>query len=207
MLVPPAIALADGETATALRLLPADDHLAATEPSRRNAAALRAQVLFRAGDDDAARAALGPLLAGSERYHSEQLGVLGFADVAVAALAEEPHARSLAAYLEVVPELRCYPLGGLGNPDVLRGALALRFGDLDAAEQHFRTGLEWASRPDVRFVVDQGRCLQGLAEVAERRGDIETARTHLDAAGELFAKHGAKLYLDQVLAKKQFLKA
>ncbi len=30
---------------------------------------------------------------------------------------------------------------------------------------------------------------------------------HLDAAGELFAEYGAKLYLDQVLAKKQFLKA
>jgi hypothetical protein len=30
---------------------------------------------------------------------------------------------------------------------------------------------------------------------------------HLDAAGELFAKHGAKLYLNQVLAKKEILKA
>ena len=30
---------------------------------------------------------------------------------------------------------------------------------------------------------------------------------HLDAAGELFSRHGAKLYLDQVLAKKEFLKA
>ena len=136
--------------------------------------------------------------------------MLGFADVAVAALAEEPDARALAAYLDGVTALRCYPgpYGGLGNPDVLRGALALRFGDLDAAEQHFRTGLEWASQPDVRFIVDQGRCLQGLAEVAERRGDIETARAHLDAAGALFAQHGgARLYLDQVLAKKQVLRA
>jgi len=30
---------------------------------------------------------------------------------------------------------------------------------------------------------------------------------HLDAAGELFAKRGAKLYLDHVIAKKQILKA
>ena len=30
---------------------------------------------------------------------------------------------------------------------------------------------------------------------------------HLDAAGELFAKNGAKLYLDQVIAKKEILKA
>jgi tetratricopeptide (TPR) repeat protein len=211
LLVVAAIALADGETATALRLLPADDHPAATVMSRALAAPLRIQVLFRAGDHKAARAALARLLAGWDRaYLTEQLGLCGFADVAVAALAEEPDARSLAVYLEGVPALRCYtgPWGGLGNPDVLRGALGLRFGDLDAAEQHFRTGLEWASRPDVRFVVDQGRCLQGLAEVAERRGDLETARTHLDAAGALFAAHGgARLYLDQVLAKKQFLRA
>ncbi len=30
---------------------------------------------------------------------------------------------------------------------------------------------------------------------------------HLDAAGALFAKHGAKLYLDEVIARKQILKA
>ena len=30
---------------------------------------------------------------------------------------------------------------------------------------------------------------------------------HLDRAGELFSQHGAKLYLDQVLAKKEILKA
>ena len=80
---------------------------------------------------------------------------------------------------------------GATNPDYLCGRLALSLGlPLDEAEQHFRTGLEWASRPDVRFVVDEGRCHQGLAEVAERRGDIEAARTHLDAAGALFAQHG-----------------
>ena len=39
-------------------------------------------------------------------------------------------------------------------------------------------------------------------------GDVEAARAHIDAAGALFAQHGgARLHLDQVLAKKQFLKA
>ena len=51
--------------------------------------------------------------------------------------------------------------------------------------------------------IEAGRNHQGLAEVAERRGDLEAAREHLDAAGALFAKHGAKLYLDQVIAKKR----
>ncbi len=30
---------------------------------------------------------------------------------------------------------------------------------------------------------------------------------YLDRAGELFGRYGAKLYLDQVLAKKQILRA
>ena len=52
-----------------------------------------------------------------------------------------------------------------------------------------------------------GCCLQGLAEVAERRGERGQAMEYLDRAGELFSRHGAKLYLDQVLAKKQIFKA
>ena len=47
----------------------------------------------------------------------------------------------------------------------------------------------------------------GLAEVAERRGDHARAMEHLDAAGALFPKRGAKLYLDQVIAKKRIMKA
>jgi hypothetical protein len=30
---------------------------------------------------------------------------------------------------------------------------------------------------------------------------------YLDAAGELYSRQGAKLYLDQVIAKKQILRA
>jgi len=51
------------------------------------------------------------------------------------------------------------------------------------------------------------RILKGLPEVAERRGDEEQAMEHLDRAGDLFSRYGAKLYLDQVLAKKQILRA
>jgi hypothetical protein len=91
--------------------------------------------------------------------------------------------------------------------DVMRGALALRLGNVDAAERHFVEGLQWARQPDVRFGLVEARCLQGLAEVAERRGEQAVAMQHLDAAGELFAEYGAKLYLDQVLAKKDILKA
>jgi hypothetical protein len=84
--------------------------------------------------------------------------------------------------------------------------LALRLGvPLDEAEQHFRTGLEWCERE--RSPIEAGRCHRGLAAVAERRGDHALAMQHLDAAGELFSRQGAKLDLDQVLAKKEALKA
>ncbi len=86
-----------------------------------------------------------------------------------------------------------------------RGLLALRRDRVDEAERHFQSGLATAERE--RCPIELGRCHQGLAEVAERRGDLEAAREHLDAAGELFAQWGAKRYLDQVLAKKEFLKA
>ena len=73
------------------------------------------------------------------------------------------------------------------------------------AERLFRQALDECE--EMRFPVEIGRCHQGLAELTERRGDFEAAREHLDAAGELFAKYGAKLYLDQVIAKKEILKA
>lgn len=94
---------------------------------------------------------------------------------------------------------------GARSFDVIKGALALSLDLVDEAEQHYRSGLEWCERE--RCPVEAGRCHQGLAEVAERRGDLDAAREHLDAAGELFSQYGAKLYLDQVIAKKEILKA
>lgn len=84
-------------------------------------------------------------------------------------------------------------------------SVELWHGLLDDAERRFQSALEWCERE--RCPVEAGRCLQGLAEVAERRGEQETANEYLDRAAALFSKHGAKLYLDRVLAKKQILKA
>jgi hypothetical protein len=56
-------------------------------------------------------------------------------------------------------------------------------------------------------VVEVGRNVQRLAGAAERRGDRALAAQHFDVAGEFLAQYGAKGYLDQALAKKQFLKA
>jgi len=85
------------------------------------------------------------------------------------------------------------------------GEWALVLGMDDDAERLFADALGWCERE--RCPIEAGRCNQGLAELAERRGDHALAMEHLDRAGELFSRHGAKLYLDQVLAKKQILKA
>ena len=58
-----------------------------------------------------------------------------------------------------------------------------------------------------RRSVEADHSLQGLAEVAERRGAQQQAMEYLGSVGELFSRYGAKLYLDQVLAEKQILKA
>ena len=117
-----------------------------------------------------------------------------------------------ALFREAYDTINAVPTQRLGRAttdavDVLRGLLALRLGDIDAAERHYRDGLEWARRPDVRFGLVEGRCLQGLADVAEARGDHPLALEQLEGAAAKFAEYGAKLYLDQVLAKKEFLKA
>lgn len=89
--------------------------------------------------------------------------------------------------------------------DHIRSALALRLGRIDDAKSWYRTGLEWAERE--RAPIEQGRCLQGLAEVVEQRGNHSQAVGHLGRIAALFQKFGANLYLRQVLAKKDILKA
>jgi hypothetical protein len=65
------------------------------------------------------------------------------------------------------------------------------------------TTLEWAEREGAPVIA--GQCHQGLAEVASQRGNTAEAMEQLDAASKLFEQYGAKLYLDQVIAKKLVL--
>ncbi len=81
-----------------------------------------------------------------------------------------------------------------------RAALKLHLGRLEEAEEGFRRALAWCERE--RCPVEAGRCLQGLAEIAAQRDDVAEAMQFLDRAGELFRRHGAKLYLDQVITRK-----
>jgi hypothetical protein len=124
---------------------------------------------------------------------------------AVALLGSEEEVRFAFSLLADRPDAVGY--AGLSGDsfDRLRGVLALRLGLLEQASRHLSSALERCTAD--RCLVEAGRCHQGLAEVAERRGQHLEAMQHLDAAGEMFVKYGAKLYLDQVIAKKQLLKA
>ena len=83
----------------------------------------------------------------------------------------------------------------------MRGALALRLGRIDEAETWYGTGLAWAEGE--RCPIEQGRCLEGLAEVAIRRGQTAEAREHFDRAAALFERHGAVLYLRRVEERRE----
>lgn len=110
-------------------------------------------------------------------------------------------------FLEELSTPADYHFGGtLGtNLDLVRAFLCIRLDRLDEAATHFRAGVEWAEREGC--LTEAGRCHQGLADLAERAGDNAVARTHLDTAAEQFAQSGAKLYLEQVIARKEILKA
>ena len=128
--------------------------------------------------------------------------LLGAIDDTLCALATRDVLDQIAHDIEPDEQWR-FMLCGSG-PDYLRGAIALTLDRVDVAERWFKIGLEWANSWGLDTII--GRNLYGLAQVEERRGNHLEAMAHLDAAGALFAKRGAKLYLDQVIAMKQVLR-
>ncbi len=119
------------------------------------------------------------------------------AGTSAAALADEETVRDLYAAMVTASRAR---VAWSSGADEIRGALALRLDLVDEAEQHYRTGIEWAEREGAP--VEAAKCVQSLAEVAIKRGNTDEAREHLDAASKVFEEHNNGLYLDQVIAKK-----
>jgi len=78
--------------------------------------------------------------------------------------------------------------------------IVLHRGSVDEAEESYQRTLAWCEREGLPIEV--GRCLQGLAEVAARRGERAETLQLLDRAAALFQQHGARLYLDRVIARK-----
>jgi len=170
----------------------------------------RARIKFNAVDERAARRELGAWQDAFDRPLTGRFVWVGLGlavtaiDECLATLGEEQQVRAAYADLQKSPWLRYVVLAARGA-DHLRGGLALRLGLVEEAEAHYRTGLSWAERE--RCPIEQGRCLQGLAEVAERRGQHAEAAQLLHRAATLFQQHGAALYLKQVLVKKEILQA
>ena len=195
-----------GDLQGALALLPSPDAAAGVPIWLAFVHGVAARTLFNAGDEGAAREAFarcvealeGAFPPGEPAFGRRAAATLSLLDDCLPALADDAAART--AY-ETLVALSAWRAGLIGRAfGHMRGDLALRLDRVDEAEVHYRTGLEWAERE--RCPVEAGRNHQGLAEVAARRDDREAAREHLDAALELFQQHGAKLYLDQVIAKK-----
>ena len=80
--------------------------------------------------------------------------------------------------------------------DRVRGTLALRLGLTEEAEGHYQNGLDWAERE--RCPVEAGRCLHGLARVAQHRGKTDKVAELLDRAAIIFEQHDALFYLGRV---------
>ena len=197
-----------GEMDQALDLVPAPDTAGTYSPSHVHGA--RARLLWNSGQRDAAREELDRWANSLAERGDWRVNPLTL-EIALAEVDEclpAVGARELIArtYETLAPwvTMRVSRTSARGF-DRIRGNLALELDRIDEAEQHFQTGLEWCERE--RCPVEAGRNLQGLAEIARRRGERGPAFEYLEGAGVLFSRHGTKLYLDQVLAKKAELRA
>jgi tetratricopeptide (TPR) repeat protein len=188
-----------GDTRAALSMMvdPTRAGGAPTGLSQTHGAA--AGILYRAGNVDAARRELETWgeIARRDRSLTEEAPAL-FECIAGAggdALVRDVYD----AYEHGAPDRPAAPLyatlqGRSTAP--ARGALCLRFEKLDQAERAYSDGLAWCERE--RVPVDAGLCLRGLADVAERRGDVASAHEYASQAAALFERCGAKLYLAQM---------
>jgi hypothetical protein len=199
----------EGDLKAAVAVLPAPE-LAGGFPSWvAQVHAGRARVRLLAGDEEAARAEFARFAealasVGEAPFSLQRFFALTEMGEALAVLADDAAAQAFYTELARCAPIRWDPFVPRGA-DAMRGGLALRLGLVDEAEAHFTTGRDWSH--DNGLDVEEARNLEGLSEVAERRNDHALAMRHLDAAGELFARQGAKFYLQRLLAKKEILKA
>ena len=195
-----------GDTASALALMVDPERGGGTPTAMSQIDAAAAGALFRAGRDDAARREMHAWADVARTYDSMPDEAPALLDCLVGlgteALVRE--VRDAYATRDAQAHNVYSTLQGRGMDEV-RGALALRLGDLDAAERWFGAGATWAEAQ--RCPLDEARCIEGLAAVSRARGEVSTAREHLDAARAKFAVHGAEFYVLRVDAASALLRA
>ena len=195
-----------GDVARSLEWLPNPAEAGGTPAVVAQAHGARVRLLWNAARTEQARAEFELVRGGLDAmglardFDGMGFDVRGLAplDEALVELADERFLRGVLAFARARsspgPDRLVYePISARCVLRVLAG-VALRLDELEEAGNWYRDALEWAERE--RCPVEAGRCHQGLAELAERHGDHALASQHLDAAGELFSRHGAKLYLD-----------
>jgi len=199
-----------GDIDAALALLPDPASAGGVPNNLQMIHGTRARVLANAGQHDRARQELRAVRAAWDAQEDTHLheGValhafgLGALDEALTQIADRTLLRAVDAYRR--DDLNARPTNyqpfAARTLQRIYGDVALHLDQLKEAEGLFRAGLAWCERE--RCPVEAGRCLQGLAEVSERRGDAADALSLLDRAAVLFQQHGAKLYLDRVIAAK-----
>ena len=199
-----------GDIDAALALLPDPASAGGVPNNLQMIHGTRARVLANAGQHDRARQELRAVRAAWDAQEDINLheGValhsfgLGALDEALTQIADSTLLRAVDAYRR--DDLNARPTNyqpfAARTLQRIYGDVALHLDQLEEAEGLFHAGLAWCERE--RCPVEAGRCLQGLAEVAERRGDAPEALSLLDRAAVLFRQHGAKLYLDRVIAAK-----
>jgi eukaryotic-like serine/threonine-protein kinase len=161
-----------------------------------------ARIALHRGDREAARGYFDEFMRALELPEEEantRFYGIDAADDAIAEFASEPELRFVYDFLALGPDLRRTWLTIWGL-DHIRGDIARKLERPAEAEAHYQTGLAWAERE--RCFLEAARCLQGLAEVAADRGDVTVALQFLDRAAAHLRPHGAKFYLDQVIARK-----
>ena len=169
--------------------------------------AATARVLLANGEREAGQAAFERMRASLQRtINTPEVDGFRFVPIALVSLdtaivdfADDGYLRACFHYLQTLKEIA--PITNFGvSSQIPYANIALALDEVAVAETAFAGNLAWAEREGADII--GGRCHLGLAEVASRRGQTGEALRHLDSAAALFQKHGAKLFLEQVIAKK-----
>ncbi len=189
----------DTRSAVAMMVNPERAGRAPTAMSQTHGGA--AGVLYRAGNEDAARHELQSWHEIARRDDSALwMESPALADCIVA-LGDDRLVGDVAAAFETKPgaAAKYSTLQGRALAPA-RGMVLLRLGRIDEAAQVLGDGEAWCERE--RCTVDRALCHVGLADVAEARGDLEGARAHLGRAAATFEVQHAQLWLDRLVAAR-----